>query len=145
MRKQFSAQHIGNIYREIDRLLSKKEVEPNSSLGKAMKYWLNNKKGLTAFLRMKDVGVSNNRAERSLKTIILQRKNSLFFKTMNSAEILSGLSSIVQTCKMNEVNGFAYLNWLQENSSKCIANPKDYLPWRFKEINNETERIKQAA
>lgn len=145
LRKQFSAQHIGNIYREIDRLLSKKEVEPNSSLGKAMKYWLNNRKGLTAFLRMKDVGVSNNRAERSLKTLILQRKNSLFFKTMNSAEILSGLSSIVQTCKMNEVNGFAYLNWLQENSSKCIANPKDYLPWRFKEINNETERIKHAA
>lgn len=145
LRKQFSTQHIGNIYREIDRLLSKKEVEPNSSLGKAMKYWINKKKGLTAFLRMKDVEISNNRAERALKTLILQRKNSLFFKTMNSAEILSGLSSIVQTCKINGVNGFAYLNWLQENSRECIANPKYYLPWIFKEINNETEGIKQAA
>ncbi len=146
LRKQHSRKHIGNIYREIDRLLSTKVVEPNSSLGKAMNYWINHKKGLTAFLRMKDVGVSNNRAERSLKTLILQRKNSLFFNSLSSAEVLSGLSSIVQTCKVNGINAFAYLNWLQTNSTQCRINPSHYVPWKF---NNEdlkdTELIKKAA
>jgi transposase len=41
--KQHSSEHIGNIYRKIDYLYRQKLVEPNSVLGKAMNYWLNNK------------------------------------------------------------------------------------------------------
>lgn len=147
LRKQYSSKHIGNIYRRIDYLFSTKAVEPNSSLGKAMKYWLNHKKGLTTFLRRKEAEVSNNRAERALKTLILQRKNSLFFYSLSSAEVLSGLSSIVQTCKVNGINTFGYLNWLQANSRQCKENPSAYLPWKFKENHylNNTELIKKAA
>ncbi len=87
----------------------------------------------------------SNWAERSLRTIILQRKNSLFFKTINSAEIHSGLYSIVKTCSENEINAFKYLNWLQEQSSKAKKRPANYTPFAYARYMNNTELIETAA
>jgi len=143
--KKHSSIHIKNIYSKIHYLFNKKLVEPNSSLGSAMKYWLNNKAGLTRFLKVKGIELDNNQSERALKRIILQRKNSLFFKTLNSAEIASGLQSIVSTCVINKVNPFEYLNWIQVNSGKIQKGSKDYMPWDFVAYMNNTELIATAA
>jgi len=140
-----SQKHIDNFYTEIARLFDEKLVEPNSHLGKAMKYWLNNKDGLTKFLSIAGVELDNNISERKAKALILQRKNSLFFKTLNSAEILSGCTSIIETCKENNISSFHYLNWLQENASKVIKTPTEYLPWKYKKYMECTERIKRCA
>jgi hypothetical protein len=112
--KRYSSLHIKNIYKKIKQLFDDKLVEPNSDLGKAMNYWIKNKKSLTMFLRVKGVELDNNKSERSLKTIIVQRKNSLFFNSRSSAEKLSGLSSIVSTCRINGINAHRYLEWIQD-------------------------------
>jgi transposase len=146
--KQHSSKYVSNIYNKIDELFKQKQIEPNSALGKAMRYWLNNKKGLTKFLRVKDISLDNNWAERSLRGIILQRKNSLFFKSSNSAEVLSGLHSIVRTCHENGINSFGYLNWLQDNLANVMKGAKDYLPFAYAKYLADTELIaplKQAA
>jgi hypothetical protein len=106
-----------------------------------MNYWLNHKKGLTRFLTVKGVPLDNNKSERALKSMILQRKNSLFFKTKNSAAILSGLSSIVRTCEANSINGFAYLNWIQNNWVKVQKDASNYLPWKYLAYINNTELV----
>lgn len=142
--QEHSSQYIDNIYRKIGGLFEEKQVEPNSKLGQAMKYWLNNKEGLTQFLKVPVESLDNNWAERSLKTLILQRKNSLFFKTADSAEVHSGMSSIVKTCSENGINAFRYLNWLQDNSSKAKRAPKDYTPFAYVKYMNSTELIKAA-
>ena len=116
-------------------------MEPNSALGKAMNYWLNNKTGLTRFLKVKGAPLDNNKSERALKSIILQRKNSLFFKTRNSAAIWSGLSSIVRTCEANGINGFAYFNWIQSNWNKVQKDASNYLPWKYLDYRNNTELV----
>ena len=139
--QKHSAGHIDNIYRKIDELFAYKLVEPNSHLGKAMKYWLNHKEGLTQFLRVGGMELDNNRSERGLKRIILQRKNSLFFKTLSSAEVLSGISSIVVTCMANDIDSFGYLNWMQDNATILKKQPKNYLPWKYVEYLNSTERV----
>lgn len=140
-----SSKLIDNIYNKIEELFDGKKVEPNSKLGQAMRYWLNNKDGLTRFLRIPVESLDNNWAERSLKYIILQRKNSLFFKTVNSAEVHSGLSSIVKTCSENGINAFKYLNWLQENSSRVKKDPKNYTPFEYAKYINNTEQIELLA
>lgn len=129
-----STSHIDNIYQKIDILFETKAVEPNSGLGKAMKYWLKHKAGLTKFLFIGGMSLDNNIAEQGFKNIILQRKNSYFFKTKKSAAILSGLTSIIMTCKQNGINAYGYLNWLQEHWLQAQKNPCDYLPWKYKEI-----------
>jgi transposase len=139
--KKYSTVLIDNIYHKIESLFANKKIEPNSALGRAMKYWLNNKTGLTQFLRIKTAHLDNNWAERSLKAIILQRKNSLFFKTSSSAEVHSGLHSIAKTCDENNINAFKYFNWIQDNSAKAQKSPKDYTPFAYRRYINATELI----
>ena len=143
--KKFSAKHIRNIYNKINQLFNEKLVEPNSALGKAMNYWLNNKEGLTRFLKVKDVELDNNKSERSLRGIILQRKNSLFFYSRSSAKVLSGLSSIVKTCEANGINAFAYLNWLQDNWRDVQRDASKYVPFAYAKYLRDTELIDRAA
>jgi len=126
-----SKEHMDDIYSRIDKLLANKQVEPNSNLGKAMKYWLNHKEGLCQFLEIEGADLDNNPSERALKDIILQRKNSLFHKTLNGAKVLSGLSSIVKTCFLNKVNAYGYLNWIQDNFVKVTRNPENFMPWHY--------------
>lgn len=142
--KKHSTERIKNIYNKIGYLFSQKLVEPNSALGRAMNYWLNHKKGLTRFLKVKGAPLDNNKSERALKSMILQRKNSLFFKSKNSAAILSGLSSIVRTCEANDINGFAYLNWIQANWTKVQKDASNYLPWKYLKYRNDTELMAAA-
>ena len=140
-----SSDHIKNIYREISRLFAEKLVEPNSHLGQVMKYWQNHKDGLTRFLYVAGIELDNNKSERGLKIIILQRKNSFFFYSLESANVLSGLTSIIATCKENNINSFNYLNWLQDNERLVRKNPSEYLPWKYQKYLKETEPIKEAA
>lgn len=130
--KRHSWPLMKNIYNKINELFATKQVEPNSRLGQNMKYWLNNKDGLTKFLKVKGMVLDNNSSEESLRAIILQRKNSLFFKTPGSAEVLSGLHSLVKTCEVNGINSFAYLNWLQANAGSVSRNPRAYSPFAYR-------------
>jgi hypothetical protein len=56
-----------------------KHVEPNSGLGKAIKYMFNHWEPLTLFLRKAGAPVHNNLCERVLKMAIRHQNNSLFF------------------------------------------------------------------
>lgn len=113
--------------------LDEKKVEPNSGLGKAIKYMLNHWQQLTLFLRVEKAPLDNNICERALKMAISHRKNSLFYKTEHGAYIGDMFMSIIHTCALSNVNPFEYLTALQKNSSALFANPSLWLPWNYKE------------
>jgi len=136
--QEHSTAIVNAIYAKINQLFEQKEVEPNSDLGRAMKYWLNHREGLTAFLRIEGARLDNNWSERTLKLMALYRKNSLFFKTKESAVVLNDLFSLVSTCEANGINAFEYLTWIQIHWKAVQKNPEHYLPWCFKQ---DTERI----
>jgi hypothetical protein len=73
-------------------------VEPNSGLGKAITYFLRHWKGLTAFLRDAGAPLDNNICERALKRAVLHRKNALFYRTLNGAEVGDLFMSLIHTC-----------------------------------------------
>ncbi len=108
---------------------SEREVEPNSSLGKALRYWLRNWNELTVWLREPGTPLDNNEAERVLKQFILMRKNSLFFKTEHGAAVGDILASLIQTCRLNGINPWDYLVRIIRNKSDARRNPNLYLPW----------------
>ncbi len=136
--QEHSQPKIDAIYQEITKLFGNKEVEPNSDLGRAMNYWLNHQEKLTAFLRIAGCPLDNNLSEFNLRIIALYRKASMFFKNLNSAEINSNMFSLIATCEANNINSFAYLNWIQKNWKDVQANSAKYLPWNFK---IDTEKI----
>lgn len=125
----------------LESKLENKEVESNSSLGKAISYMLNHWKELTRFLEVAGAPLDNNLCEQLLKKSILHRKNSLFYKTENGAYIGDLFMSLVHTCNLQDINPFEYLTTLQEHSSEIFQNPAAWLPWTFEEtINQKTQQ-----
>lgn len=110
-----------------------KKIEPNSGMGRAISYMLKHWKPLTLFLKVEGAPLDNNICERALKKIILFRKNSLFFKTLNGALVGDIFMSIIHTCQLNNINPFDYLKTLQKNIEDVIRNPAQWMPWNYKE------------
>lgn len=116
----------------IERQFEEHLVEPNSSLGKALRYWLNHWPGLTVWLREPGAPLDNNEVERALKQFILLRKNSLFFKSEHGAAVGDILCSLIATCRLNGVNAWDYLVRLIRNRAEARGNPHLFLPWNYK-------------
>lgn len=106
-------------------------VEPNSNLGQAMAYLVRHFDGLSAFCRIANAPVDNNEIERLIKLIVRARKNSLFFKTQNGADVSDVITSILATCTECEANAFDYLQCLQRNQLAVRAAPQNWLPWNY--------------
>ena len=124
---------MAEIKRYCNELLDNKEIEPNSSFGKATRYLNNNWEGLTCFLRLPGVPLTNNACERLIKRAVLNRKNSYFFLTEAGAEIGDILLSLIETCTLNLVNSWEYLLAIQENKNSVTKNPSLWLPWNYQE------------
>jgi transposase len=114
--------------------LDEKKVEPNSGLGKAVSYMLNHWEPLTLFLRVPNAPLDNNLCEQVLKRAVLNRKNSLFYKTEHGAYIGDLFMSLIYTCNLNDVNPFDYLTVLQRNSTEVFKNPQNCMPWNYKSM-----------
>jgi hypothetical protein len=108
-----------------------RNVEPNSSLGKAFAYLLTHWQTLTRFLQVENAPLDNNIVERALKLAIRQRKNSLFYATDYSASIASMLTSLIATCLHAGVNALEYLVALQEHRAAVFGDPAAWLPWNY--------------
>jgi transposase len=115
----------------LDKQRDDRLVEPNSSLGKAIAYMQTHWETLTRFLQIAGAPLDNNLVERALKLFIRQRKNSLFYKTADSAYIASVLTSLIATCMHAGVNALDYLVALQEHRAEVFANPAAWLPWTY--------------
>jgi hypothetical protein len=119
-RLHFHQEHSGPLMQTLkewmEAQLAEHIIEPNSGLGKAIQYMLRHWTPLTLFLREASAPLDNNLVERALKKAILHRKNSLFYKTMNRAEVGDLFMSLIHTCELNHANPFDYLTELQRHA-----------------------------
>lgn len=113
--------------------LGEKRTEPSSALGKAVGYMLRHWDRLTLFLRQPGAPLDNNLCERALKKAILRRKNALFYKSQNGADVGNLFMSLIYTCQLNGANPFDYLTELQRHTDKLAANPEHWMPWNYRE------------
>ncbi len=127
----YSAPLLNELKAWMEKQFRQREVEPNSSLGKAFTYILSHWQTLTQFLRVSGAPLDNNTAERALKLIIRQRKNSLFYQNDYSAYVASLLTSLIATCVQAGVNAMEYFVALQDNRAAVFVNPANWLPWTF--------------
>ena len=135
-RLRFHQQHcqpvMNELHQWLDAQLKENKVEPNSGLGKAIGYMLRHWPALTLFLREPGAPIDNNLCERALKKAILHRKNSLFYKTLNGAEVGDLYMSLIHTCELNDVNPFDYLTELQRHTEELAASPAEWMPWNYR-------------
>jgi len=113
--------------------LEQRQVEPNSGLGRALRYMLKHWSELTLFLRKAGAPLDNNVCERALKRAIRHRNNSLFYKTRNGAEVGDIYMSLIHTCELCNVNPFEYLQALQIHAQDVLTRPAWWMPWNYRE------------
>jgi hypothetical protein len=88
---------------------------------------------LTLFLQQAGAPLDSNLVERALKKAILHRKNSLFYKTENGAEVGDLFMSLIHTCELNDLNPFDYLTELQKHAEELAKNPAAWMPWNYRQ------------
>jgi len=117
----------------LEAQFAEKKTEPNSGLGKAITYLLRHWKGLTAFLRHAGAPLDNNICEQALKRAVLHRKNALFYKTLNGAQVSDLFMSLIHTCRLCDANSFEYMTELQRHAADLAANPAQWMPWNYRD------------
>ena len=136
-RLKFHQQPSGPVMEELqvwlEAQLAEKKTEPNSGLGKAIRYLVRHWKGLTAFLRIAGAPLDNNICERALQRAVLHRKNALFYKTLHGAEVGDLFMSLIHTCQLCGANSFDYLTELQRHAEELAENPAQWMPWNYRD------------
>ena len=136
-RLRFHQEHSGplmkGLHEWMEAQLAEHKTEPNSGLGKAISYLLNHWPKLTLFLKQPGAPLDNNIVERALKKAILNRKNALFYKTLNGAGVGDLFMSLIHTCELNGANPFDYLTELQKHSEELKRSPSEWMPWNYRE------------
>lgn len=99
-----------------------------SSIGKAMYYYLNNYDGLTEFLNNSELPIDNNPQERLLRNPVIGRKTWYGTHSKRGAETAAALFSLVESCKLNQINPREYLkNLVQDlHQGKEAYTPKEF-------------------
>ena len=87
----------------------------------------------TLFLRKAGAPLDNNLCERVLKKAILHRKNSLFFKNENGAEVGDVYMSLIQTCELNGFNPWDYCHAVVRCQQAVAAHPAAWMPWNYQQ------------
>jgi transposase len=136
-RLRFHQEHSGPVMEQLHRWLEaqlvEKRTEPNSGLGKAITYLLRHWQPLTTFLRVPGAPLDNNIVERMLKRAVLHRKNALFYRTLNGAQVGDLFMSLIHTCQLCGANSFDYLTELQRHAGELAAKPAEWMPWNYRE------------
>jgi len=136
-RLHFHQEHSGPLMKRLHEWmkaqLAEHKTEPNSGLGKAISYLLNHWQKLTLFLRQPGSPIDNNIVERSLKKAILNRRNALFYKTLNGAGVGDLFMSLIHTCELNGANPFDYLTELLRHAEELKQSPSEWMPWNYRD------------
>lgn len=103
-----------------------------SKYGKGLNYFLENYKGLTLFLNDSEVPIDNNSQERLLRSHVVGRKTWYGTHSERGAFTAAVLFSLVETCKLNQVNPRSYFKSLVTD---LLAGEKPYTPADFKSQN----------
>ena len=57
----------------------------------------------------------------------------MFFQTAHGAQLGDIFMSFIHTCELSGVDPFDYLTELQRHAEEVSGNPKDWMPWNYRE------------
>jgi transposase len=110
-----------------DKLAS---LSKKSDLAKAINYSLNQWDALVLYCEDGRIEISNALAENALRCVSLGRKNFLFAGSDSGGERAAAMYGLIGTCKLNDINPRAYLEYVLTHIADHPINRIDeLLPW----------------
>src|SRR5438067_4722718 len=109
-------------------------ISQKSKLAEAIRYTLSRWEGLTRFIDDGRLELDNNTVERSIRPIALNRKNALFAGSDGGAEHWATIASLIETCKLNDVDPLCYLTDVLTRivNGHPNSNIDQLLPWAYR-------------
>ena len=107
-----AAKRVGHslpLLAELKSWLEQQEFLPKSLIGKAATYTRNQWAALNRYVEDGDLSIDNNFAERAMRPIAIGRKNWLFVGSVRAGHRAAILTSLMASCKNNQVEPWAYL------------------------------------
>ena len=98
------------------------ELLPKSPMAKALSYAMERRSGLEVFLDAPEVAIDTNHVERALRPIPLGKRNWLFTSSEVGAQRVGIIQSLLVTCRLHEVDAYAYLVDVLQRISVHPAN-----------------------
>jgi hypothetical protein len=107
-----------------------------SSLVKGINYLLKNFDELTYFLKFEDLPIDNNSQERLLRSPVIGRKTWFGTHSKRGAQTNAKLFTIMETCKLNEVNPREYLKDVIHaiHKKREVFTPSEYKKMKLEKI-----------
>ena len=108
-------------------------VSGKSRLGEKLSYIAKYWDGLQVFLSDGTVEIDSNTVERKIRPIALNRKNALFAGHDEGGHNWAKIASIIETCKLNKVEPYAYLKATLEAiaDGHPASRIEELMPWNF--------------
>ena len=108
-------------------------ISRKSRLGEKLAYIAKHMDGLKRFLDDGTIEMDNNVVERAIRPIALNRKNALFAGHDEGGRTWGRIASLIETCKLNAVEPFAYLKATLEAIAEGhpAARIDELMPWNF--------------
>jgi transposase len=99
-----------------------------SSMARAMTYFLQNYEGLTRFLEKPELPIDNNPQERLMRNPVIGRKTWYGTHSKRGAKTAAILFSLVESCKLNNINPRKYFAELVKDlhAGKAPYTPKTF-------------------
>ena len=116
--------------RELPRISGK------SKLAEAIRYARSHRAALELFLEDGRAEIDSNIVERAIRPQAITRKNALFAGSAGGGRTWAAIATMLQTCKMNDVDPYAWAILTLERIANRWPN-KDIealMPWNFKTI-----------
>jgi transposase len=136
---------MNQLHAWLETQFAERRTEPNSGLGQAIAYLLRHWWPLTLFLRKAGAPLDNNVVERALKRAVLHRKNALFYRTLNGAQVGDLYMTLIHTCQLCGINSFDYLIELQRHAQELAGRPEEWMPWNYRETLARTVNPPDSA
>jgi hypothetical protein len=114
-----------------------RRVPGRSPIAEAMRYGISHWVGLVRFLDDGKIEIDSNTVERSIRPIALNRKNALFAGSDEGGANWATIASLIETCKLNDVNPHA---WLTDTLTKLVnrwpaSRIDELMPWAYAKAN----------
>jgi transposase len=108
-------------------------VSQKSTVAEAIRYALTRWEGLCRFIADGRVEIDSNVVERAIRPLALNRKNALFAGSDGGGEHWAILASLIETCKLNNLNPEAYLAdvFARLIAGQPVTRLDELLPWNW--------------
>ena len=130
VRQQLSAPLVAEL--ESWMRAERAKLSRHNDVAKAMDYMLNRWPAFTRFLTDGRICLTNNAAERALRTLALGRKSWLFAGSDRGGQRAAMMYSLITTAKMNNVDPQA---WLADILARIASHPahriEELMPWNW--------------